>query len=111
MTQETLIDDDYEELWIVILNTKGRYELSKNQARLVQEAIAHGERGAIMFKTFAIPIPYVAEFYLEKRFLKGAKQLPARASEQPYKPIPKEEWERIKKEVYDKIGIGVRMTK
>ena len=104
MTQETLIDDDYEELWIVILNTKGRYELSKNQARLVQEAIAHGERGAIMFKTFAIPIPYVAEFYREKRFLKGTKQLPARASEQPYKPIPKDKWEKIKKEIYEKIG-------
>jgi len=103
LTPGTSNEDDYEEIWVVILNTKGRYELTKNQGRLVREAMARGERGAIVFETFAIPIPYVAEFYREKRFLKGAKQLPARASERPYKPIPKEKWEKFKKEMYRKI--------
>jgi len=97
-------EDNYEEVWIVILNTKGRYELSKNQARLVQEAMANGERGAIVFETFAIPIPYVAEFYREKRFLKNTKRLPTRATEPLYKPIPKEKMDKIRKEIYQKIG-------
>jgi len=27
----TLNDDDFEELWVVLITTKGRYELSKNK--------------------------------------------------------------------------------
>ncbi len=99
-------EDDYEEVWVVILSTKGRHELTKNQGRLVREAMARGERGAVVFETFAIPIPYIAEFYREKRFLKGAKQLPARANEKPYKPIPEEKWEKIKKEIHSKLLYG-----
>lgn len=106
LTPGMLSDDDYEEVWVVILSTKGRYELTKNQGRLVREAMARGERGAVVFETFAIPIPFIAEFYREKRFLKGAKQLPARASEKPYQPIPKEKWEKIKKEIHSKLLYG-----
>lgn len=106
LTPGMLSDDDYEEVWVVILSTKGRYELTKNQGRLVREAMARGERGAVVFETFAIPIPYIAEFYREKRFLKGAKQLPARATEKPYQPIPKEKWEKIKKEIQSKLLYG-----
>lgn len=97
-------DDDYEEIWVVILNTKGEYKLSKNQGRLVREAMARGERGAIVFETFAISIPYIAEFYRESRFLKKSKQLPARATEALHKPILAERMQEIRKQVYQKIG-------
>ena len=105
LTQETFNPDpEYEEEWQVILNTGGKYTLGKFQARLLQQEIANGNRGIIPFKTFVVSIPYIAEFFLVKRFLKDSKQLSATASELPYKPIPKERWERIKKEAYARIG-------
>jgi len=48
LTPGTLNDDDFEELWTVITVSKREYQLSKNQARLVQEAMARGDRGAIV---------------------------------------------------------------
>ncbi len=98
------LNNDYEEEWKVILSSKGEYTLSKNQAFVLKQAIASGNRGTIMFDSFAIAIPYIVEFYLVRKFLKGAKQLPARAKERLYKPIPEEKWEKIKKEMYSKIG-------
>ena len=98
------MSDKYEEEWRVIINTKGEYTLSGRQARILQREIASGNRGIVMFETFSISIPYIAEFYRVRRFLKGAFQLPARASEEPYKPIPPEKWKKIKKEAYRKIG-------
>jgi len=96
-------DDKHDEEWKIVLNTGGNYILGKLQARVLQQAIASGNRGVVMFKTFSISIPYIAEFYRVRRFLKGTKQLPAMASELPYEPIPKEKWEKIKKEMYKKI--------
>lgn len=97
-------DDNYEELWVCILNTKGRYELSKNQARIVAQAMATGERGSIMFETFAIPLAYVAEFYREKKWLKGVKALPAKATEEEYIPMDPVKWEKMKQDLYRKLG-------
>ena len=97
----------YEEEWRVILSSKGEYTLSKMQAMIIKQAIASGNRATIMFDTFAIPIPYIVEFYRVKRFLKNNKQLPARASDLLYKPIPKEKWEKLRKEAYNKIGKSI----
>lgn len=107
----TLNEDDFEELWVVLVTTKGRYELSKNQARLVQEAMARGERGAIVFETFAISIPYITEFYRESRFLKKVKALPERATEAPHKPISPEKWKELMEQVYRKCGKPMPKTK
>lgn len=107
-THETLNDDDVEEEWIVVITTKGRYSLSKNQARIVQEAMARGERGAIVFETFVISIPYIAEFYREKHFLKNTKQLPERAKEAPYVPMSPEKLAKFKEEVYRKLGKTIK---
>lgn len=104
-------EDDFEELWVVLVTTKGRYELSKNQARLVQEAMARGERGAIVFETFAISIPYITEFYRESRFLKKVKALPERATEAPHKPISPEKWKELMEQVYRKCGKPMPKTK
>lgn len=99
-----LTQDKFEEDWLVKINTGGEYHLSKIQAQILQQAIAQGERGVVMFKTFAISIPYIAEFYMVKRFLKDALKLSARNMEQEYEQIPKEKFEQIKKEAYAKIG-------
>lgn len=104
LMQGMLNDDEYEEEWEIITQAKGKYTLSKNQARIVQQAIATGNRSTIMFETFAIAIPYIVEFYMVKRFLKNTKQLPARATEEEYKPMPPEKWEEFKKQAYAKIG-------
>ena len=102
--QEISEDEGWEEEWKVILSSKGEYTLSKLQAMVLKQAIATGNRTTIMFKTFAIAIPYIIEFYRVKRFLKDTFQLPASASEKPHEPIPEEKWEQIKKMVYEKIG-------
>ena len=108
---EMLNDNDYEELWVVIITTKGRYELSKNQARLVQEAMAGGERGAIVFETFTISIPYITEFYRESRFLKQARALPARATEAPYAPVSPEKYREFREKVGKIFGKPMPKTK
>ena len=97
-------ESKYEEEWLVVMNTKAEYTLSKIQAQVLKQAIATGERGIVMFQTFAISIPYIAEFYQVRRFLKGAFQLPARASEKPYEPVSPEKWEEFKKKVYQNLG-------
>jgi len=103
-TPETSSEDRYEEEWIVKINTGGTYTLSKLQATILQQEIANGNRGMIMFKTFSISIPYIAEFYRDKRFLKGEFQLPASATEEKFVPIPEEKWKKLKEEAYRKIG-------
>lgn len=105
LTQDQLNDDLYEELWEVIINTGGKYELSKNQATFLQQAISEGNRGIVLFKTFSISIPYVSEFYRVKRFLKSEYSLPDRAKEDPYIPISNEKWEELKNNMYDKIKL------
>jgi len=94
----------YQEEWKVILSSKGRYTLGTLQAKILRQEIANHSRGIVMFETFAIPIPHIVEFYRVRRFLKGARQLPARASELPYKPIPREKFEQFKKKAYKAIG-------
>ena len=98
----TLNDDDFEELWTVITVSKREYQLSKNQARLVQEAMARGDRGAIVFQTFTIAIPYITDFYRERRFIKDSKALPGRATEAPYEPVSPEKYQEFREKV-DKI--------
>lgn len=83
-TPETLSDELFEEEWLIKLNTGGEYRLSKKQAWTIQEAIASGNRGIIMFKTFSIPMPYVAEFYRVKRFLKEERQITGKQTEQAW---------------------------
>lgn len=84
-------DPEWEEEWCVLISSsKEPYTLGKKQARLLQEVIASGSRGIVMFQTFSISIPYVTEFYRRKRFLKNVKQLPDKATEPPYKPTPEQ---------------------
>ncbi len=106
LTQDILSEEEqrWEEEWEVILTSKGKYALSKMQALVVKQAIAEGSRGTIMFETFAIAIPYVTDFYRIKRFLKGVKALPERATEEEYIPMDPKKWEAMKKKFYEKIG-------
>jgi hypothetical protein len=97
-------EEKYQEEWKVVLSSKGEYTLSKHQALILKQAIASGNRATVMFDTFAIAIPYIVEFYRVRRFLKGVKQLPSRASELPYKPIPRKIFEDFLKNCYQKIG-------
>ena len=97
-------DDRYEEEWAVVMSTKGQYSLNKLQALGLKQEIANGNRGIILFQTFSISIPFIAEFYRVRRFLKGTYQLPATASEKSYEPISKEKWEEFKKKAYQSIG-------
>lgn len=101
-------DNDYEEEWTVVMNTKGKYVLGKAQAKILQQAIATGNRGIIMFKTFSISIPYVAEFYRTRRYLKDAKLLPSKATEEEYVPMAPEAYKKWKKAAYEKIGKPMR---
>lgn len=97
-------EEKWDEEWEVILNTGGKYPLNKLGAWGLRQEIANGNRGIVLFQSFSIPIPYIAEFYRVRRFLKDTYQLPAKASEKPYEPISSEKWEEFKKKVYGKIG-------
>lgn len=108
---DILNEDDYEELWTVVTISKREYPLSKNQARLVQEAMARGDRGAIVFQTFTIPIPYVTDFYREKRFLKDTKTLPERATEPEYIPPSPEKMKKYREDIYKMLGKPVPQQK
>ena len=101
---QEVFNDGFEEEWKIILNTKGSYTLNRIQAKILQEEIAKGNRGIIAFQTFSISIPYIAEFYRVRRFKKGQRALPARATEKPYKPMSKEQWDKFSKRVYKKFG-------
>ena len=63
------------------MNNKGEYRLSKKQAWVIQEAIARGERGIIMFGTFSISVPYIVEFFRVTRFIKESHQLTSEQKE------------------------------
>jgi len=84
LTQETLLDEHYDEEWKVKLNNGGEYLLSQKQAWVIQEAIASGNRGIIMFKTFSISMPYIAEFFRTRRFLKKDYQLTEQQQEETW---------------------------
>lgn len=101
-------DDGYDEEWEVAVNNGGKYTLSRKQALVLQQAIAAGGRGIILFQTFSISIPYIVEFFRTKRFKVGTYQLPEKASEPPYVPMPPEKWEAFKKTVYSKIGKPIK---
>ena len=102
--KEVLTQDKFEEEWLVVMSTKGEYRLTKIQAQILQQTISQGERGIVMFRTFAISIPYITEFYMVKRFLKDTYKLSERATEEEYKPISRRKFEQIKRIAYAKIG-------
>lgn len=103
LTQGGFNDDNYDEEWIAVVN-KTDYPLSKNQALIVKQAMATGERGNVVFDSFVICIPFVSELYRVKRFLKNTKQLSSKATEEQFVPIPTERFEQFKKDIYKKIG-------
>lgn len=100
---DVLEDEKYEEEWEVIMSTKGKYTLSKAQARALMNAMAQKER-VVIFQSFTIPVSFVAEFYRTRRYLKGAKALPAQATEPEFKPVDPERLAKMKKEIYEKLG-------
>lgn len=87
----------YDEEWEVVLNNGSKYQLSKIQAWGLRQEIANGNRGIVMYKTFAISIPYILEFTRVRRFLKDTLQLSARASEEPFVPMSPEKWAEMRK--------------
>lgn len=97
-------NNEYEEIWEAVISGGNKYELSKRQAEVLMQEMATGNRGIIPFETFVISIPYVTEFYRVSRFLKNSKTLPSTVKEEPYIPIPKDKWEKMKREAYEKIG-------
>ena len=103
--QEQLSDDAYDEIWKVKLNTGAEYELSQKQAWVIQEAIASGNRGIIMFKTFSVSMPYVSEFYRVRRFLKESRQLTGAQKEEVWTEEDRLNAIKRMKELREKHGI------
>lgn len=86
--------DIVDEEWIVVVN-KNKYELNLKQAKILEEAITRNSRGIVMFKDFAISIPYIIEFYKNKTIYKESPQLP----EPDDLPKTPEERERLRRKV------------
>lgn len=84
INEESTQEELYEEEWKIKLNTGGEHYLSKKQAWVIQEAIASGNRGIIMFDTFSIPMAYIGEFYRTKRFLKEERQITEKQTEEAW---------------------------
>lgn len=102
---EMLNDDLYEELWRVKLNTGAEYDLSQKQAWVIQEAIASGNRGIIMFKTFSVSMPYVSEFYRVSRFMKKDRQLTGSQKEEVWTEQDRLNAIKRMKELREKHGL------
>jgi hypothetical protein len=105
--EESTQEELYEEEWLVKLNTGGEYKLSKKQSWVIQEAIASGNRGIIMFNTFSIPMPYIAEFYRTKRFLKESHQLTGEQKEEAWTEEDRLNAIQRLKEIRDKFKVSV----
>lgn len=67
---------NYTEEWTAIVN-KSRYTLNENEAKVLQDEIAAGNRGIVIFKNFAINIAYLEEFYLSGKVYKTNYMLPS----------------------------------
>lgn len=83
-SMQGIYDDGWEEEWEIVLNTGGRHQLGKKQAWVIQEAIASGNRGIVMFQSFGIPIPYIAEFYRVRKFKSDQISLSEKATEEAW---------------------------
>jgi len=82
--EESMQEELFEEEWLVRTNSKEEYRLSKKQAWVIQEAVAKGERGIIMFDSFSISMPYIVDFYRLKRFRKESHQLTTSQKEEAW---------------------------
>src|SRR3990167_8136264 len=94
--------DHYEEEWIVIVNDN-KYELNKQQAEILNNAISQG-RGIVQFKEFIISIPFIKEFYLKRRFLKPEYQIAPVNQEEHIETAEEyikrmEKWKKTKKKI------------
>ena len=97
-------EDGWDEEWEVVLNTGGKYTLNRKQAWVVQEAIATSNRGILMFKTFSISMPYIAELYRIRRFMSDQVSLPERASEEVWTEEDRLRAIARMKEIREKFG-------
>ena len=91
MLTQPISNDQYEEEWEVVLTSKGKYKLSKDQAAFLRKAMAMGEK-IVAFESFTIVPAYVVEFYRVRRFMKDKYSLPEATREEPYIPMTKEQW-------------------
>lgn len=91
---------NYREEWTVRLN-KATYILNEEQANLLKSEIARGNRGVVMFKEFAISIPYIEEFFLSRKVYDVNRQL----SESKYEVSEqaKEKMEEIREKFRNKL--------
>lgn len=61
-------DDHYLEEWSVKVDDT-EYFLNRDQAKHLQDEIAKGNRGIVLFKTFSVSIPYIKRFDRVRRWL------------------------------------------
>lgn len=67
---------EVHEEWIVVVN-RNTYHLNEKQAKLLNDAIANGNRGIVQFKDFVISVPYIQELYLNRRWRDEKYQIEA----------------------------------
>ena len=74
-------DNRYNEVWILKVGDN-EWSLNKDQAAILKSAIKSGNRGMVVFDEFVVNIPFIKEFYLDRKVLKPEFQLPIPLSEE-----------------------------
>src|ERR1035437_4268062 len=102
---------NYHEEWTAIVN-KNKYILNEDQADVIKNAVANGNRGTILFPAFSIDIAFMEEFYMSNKIFDVNKKLATGEKE-----ISQEEKDRItkkmaefKKEFFQKHVVPKKMT-
>jgi hypothetical protein len=78
-------EDQWLEEWCLVVD-KTKYHLTPEQSAVVKKAIARGDKGMIMFPKFVISMPYIREFYREKRYINPKYQLKEIVENRPQSP-------------------------
>ena len=103
---------NYKEIWIAVVN-KTKYTLNEDQANLLRERMAKGDKSPILFKEFTIFPAFVEEFYLSEKIYDKSKLLSSETKQEPSedeKLKVQKMMEEFKKEFFAKHKVKQPMT-
>lgn len=102
----------YREEWTAIVN-KNKYSLNEDQANLLRERMAKGDKSPIMFKEFTIFPAFVEEFYLSGKIYDKSKLISYETKQEPSveeKVRVQKMMEKFKKDFFAKHNIKQPLT-
>jgi len=109
MSDQLLMQEDlgkkYSETWDVFMsNQKVPYVMDEEEYAVFEEAVTKGMKGVISFEWGMINTAFFISSFRTSRKIKPQEGFKPLALEEEYRPISPERYEKIRKEIYAKIG-------